>query len=561
MTFRPAPKAAVTSYNRAALERGAARGTLVKQVNWTRVLPMLLVVLAGYAILFVTASILLRFAQAILLFVTGAMVAYLLSPVVNRLTVAFRARWLAILISYLLMAAGLLTLVVFLFTPFIQQSQSFVDNLRNPSVSSLGTITVLEHHANVAYEDLRASQPAINASLSLRPESVQQLQNEIFRLEHDITNVKNGTLVGSGKSQVYKKPHAGTRQPPNPPPQTQVPPSYVDPLETQVNNLIASVDAATSDPSHISNADYVAAVRSAKQLTAGTTHMYHIMSTTPIAVIRSQSWLDDHGIKVNVQEKFGQAGSQFSNQGADVLNNVITILTATANILLNLALILIIAFYFLLDAGRIVHGSVRLVPERHREQTWYFITSLDSVLGGYVRGQLFLAAVAGILGGAGAAALGVPYPLLIGIMTFLLQLIPVIGPMIAVVPAALISLFFTPPLTTAALVIWFVIFQQIVTNIVGPRINSLAVGIHPLEAILAVLVGYPLGGILGAFFAVPVAGILHIIVREFYAYFALGQSLPTAVVPVVMNEDAGRGTAPPRPTVVKGREGGRAVGQ
>jgi hypothetical protein len=60
---------------------------------------------------------------------------------------------------------------------------------------------------------------------------------------------------------------------------------------------------------------------------------------------------------------------------------------------------------------------------------------------------------------------------------------------------------------------------------------GMAVGIHPLEAIIAVLVGYPIGGFLGAFLAVPVAGILHILIREAYAYFVLGRALPTAPLP------------------------------
>jgi predicted PurR-regulated permease PerM len=531
----------------------------VKQVNWMRVLTVMLVILAGYAILFVTATILYRFTQAILLFVTGAMVAYILSPLVNWLGVVLRTRWLAILVSYVLLATGLLALAFFLFTPFIQQSQSFVDNLRNPSSASLGTITVLERHANATYADLKGFGPSVRTTRSLSPQDVQQLQNDVFRLDTDLTNVRNGTLSGAKKTQRYKRAPAGaTRLPPNPPPQTQVPTSYINPLETDEANLISAFDSATSDPTRISVGEWQVAVNKAHTLSNGSHHMYHVMSTTPIALIRSQTWLDDHGIKINVQEKFGQAASQFSNQGTNVLNNVITILTETANLLLNLALILIIAFYFLLDSNRIIHGGVRLIPSRHREQAWFFISSLDRVLGGYIRGQLFLAALAGLLGGAGAAALGVPYPLLIGIITFMLQLIPVIGPMVALVPATLISLFFTPPLTTAALVVWFVIYQQIVTNVIGPHVNGMSVGIHPLEALLAVLVGYPLGGFLGAFLAVPVAGIVHIVIREFYGYFAYGHKLPTAEVPAESGVDA---TEPPqRPTVLKGPEGGRAVG-
>jgi predicted PurR-regulated permease PerM len=130
--------------------------------------------------------------------------------------------------------------------------------------------------------------------------------------------------------------------------------------------------------------------------------------------------------------------------------------------------------------------------------------------------------------------------------------------MVAVVPAALISRFFTPPLTTAALVVWFIIYQQIVTNVIGPHVNGMSVGIHPLEALLAVLVGYPLGGFLGAFLAVPLAGIVHIIIREFYGFFAYGHELPTAEVPV--DDEPSERDGAPRPTVLKGPEGGRAVG-
>jgi predicted PurR-regulated permease PerM len=532
----------------------------VRQLNWTRILTVLLVVLAGYAILFVTASVLLRFTQAILLFVMGAIVAYILTPVVNRLEVALRARWLAILVSYFLLATALVTLAVLLFTPFVQQSQSFVDNLRNPSSASLRTITLLERDATQVHSDLQGYQSIVVATQQLPAGEAKILGVEVNRLRHDISNVRNGTLSGLARTQRIKKGQTAARIPPNPPPQTAVPPSYVDPLVKQVDDLVLAYNGATAVPGQIDVGQYKQAVSHAGKLTAGAKHMYHVISTNPIALIRSQTWLDEHGLKVNIQEKFGQAASQVSNQGTNVLNNVITIVTETANILLNVALILIIAFYFLNDAGRIVHGTVDLVPERYREQVWFFISSLDKVLGGYIRGQLFLSALAGALGGVGAEALGVPYPLLIGIMTFLLEAIPVIGPMVAVVPAALISLFFTPPLTTAALVVWFLIFQQIVTNVIGPRVNSMAVGIHPLEAILAVLVGYPLGGFLGAFLAVPVAGIIHIFIREFYAYFALGRSLPTAVVPAAPDEPAEPVPAL-RPTVVQGREEGRAVGE
>jgi predicted PurR-regulated permease PerM len=217
-------------------------------------------------------------------------------------------------------------------------------------------------------------------------------------------------------------------------------------------------------------------------------------------------------------------------------------------------LILIVSFYLLLDGRRIIYAGVGLVPGQQKEQVWFFMVQLDKVLGGYIRGQLFLSALAGILGGAGAAALGVPYPLLIGIVVFLLETIPVVGPLVAFIPPVLIALFFTSVLSTIILFVWFTVYQQIVTNFIGPKIMGSAVGIHPLEAIAAVLIGYPLGGFLGAFLAVPVAGILHILLREFYAYFVHGKALPTAPVTVpteIAESEAARGSTSVPPSSEK----------
>jgi predicted PurR-regulated permease PerM len=295
------------------------------------------------------------------------------------------------------------------------------------------------------------------------------------------------------------------------------------------------------------------ALAQAKAASAGAQTMLHIMETTPILLLRSQTWLDQHHIKIDVHDKFGQAAQQFSNQGTYILNNAITIVSATVTILLDLTLILIISFYLLNDGRGLTRRSIALIPTDYRQQASFFLTSLDKVLGGYIRGQLFLSLLAGILGGGGAAALGVPYPLLIGIVTFLLESIPVIGPMVAVIPAAAISLFFMPFLTTIILVVWFLVFQQLVTNVLGPRIMGAAVGIHPLEALLAVLVGYPLGGLLGAFLAVPVMGIVHILLKEAYQYFVLGHPAsraPAPVEPVPASTDAAH-AVPARPTTDK----------
>lgn len=505
----------------------------MRQTNWVRVLTILLVILAAYAIVYITGTILLRFTQAILLFVLGAMLAYILNPLVNRLEAAFRFRWIAVLLAYLFVATGLFALGVLLFTPFVQQSQSLIDNLHNPSISRLVSIKKVVDSSSQLTKTIDIQIGEVSAGSALSSAQVNRTAQSIAHFRQQVQDLKQGTVSGPSTGTHPVGTKKGAKLPPNPPSQTRVPPSYVQSVLTATDRLSTVYSNATVSPGPISTGRLKKARTAAKQLHSTAASMYHTMATTPILLLHAQVWADDHGIKVDLHNKFGEAASQVSNQGTYILTNAITILSETANILLNSILILIISVYLVNDGGRLVRGAAHLVPAAYREQAWFFISSLDDVLGGYIRGQLFLSALAGVLGGGGAAVLGVPYPLLIGIMTFILESIPVIGPMVAVVPAVIISLFFNAPLTTVLLVVWFVVYQQVVTNILGPRVMGLAVGIHPLEALAAVLVGYPLGGLLGAFLAVPIAGAVHIFVREAYAYFALGKELPTAPVPSI----------------------------
>lgn len=532
----------------------------MKQPNWGRTLLILGTILASLALLYAAQAILSRFAQALLLFVLGAIVAYVLTPMVNGLQGIFRQRWIAILCAYLAFAVALVSLAVMLFTPFIQQSQSLVDNLRTPAAGSLQTIARVDAQAGALRRRLLAEEGVVHARGSLGATDIAADRRALANLQRAVTDLKHGTLSGLSHPRYHTSKSGGNRLSPNPEPQTLVPPSYVLPISTELRRLMTAYSGAVVDRRAVDPALFRQAVQHAQKLRTAAKTNLHIMSTTPIAVLRSQTWLDSHGIHTDIHTKFGDAAKQLSSRGTLVLDNAITIISETANILLDFALVMIIAFYFLNDGGRIVHSSVNLFPTHYREQVWYFVLSLDKVVGGYIRGQLFLSTLAGLLGGGGAAVLGVPYPLLIGIMTFLLQSIPVIGPMVAVVPAVFISLFFMPVLTTAVLAVWFLVFQQVVTNVLGPRVNSMAVGIHPLEAILAVLVGYPLGGFLGAFLAVPVAGIIHIVVRELYAYFVLGRSLPTAVAPPTPTEEPEIHRVPDARSLHEGTEKRSAAG-
>lgn len=500
----------------------------MKQPNWTRILTILLVILAAFAVLYIVGTILGRFRHPIFIFTMGALVAYILAPVVGRIELVVRARWLAILLSYIMLAVLLGSVSVLLFTPFIQQSQSLVDNLQTPSTGSLTTFRQVRDDTSQLAATLQQQRNQYHTS-PIPATTVTATNQFIQKIERDLNAVRSGTLTRTGHGTHAPAKGKSGRLSPSPPAQTQVPPLYVSSIQKQLAFTAGDYASATGSALLPPAAGSLAsALRHAHKTASLASQNYQTVTNTPILLLRGQAWLDQHNVPLDLHSEFGSAAAQVSNQGSTVLNNAVTVLQEFANALLNIALILIIAFYLLSDGKRLIASGMNVVPGAYRDQVWYFVSSLDRVLGGYIRGQVFLSALAGVLAGAGAGVLGVPYPLLIGIVTFILEAIPVIGPMAAIFPGVVISLFFMPVITTAVLLIWNVVFQQLVTNILGPRIMGMAVGIHPLEAMLAVLVGYPLGGFVGAFLAVPVMGILHILIREFYNYAVHGRKLPTA---------------------------------
>jgi predicted PurR-regulated permease PerM len=196
---------------------------------------------------------------------------------------------------------------------------------------------------------------------------------------------------------------------------------------------------------------------------------------------------------------------------ASALSSVVTVATAIAGWVVDTGLVLILSFWFMVDGGRIPDLITRLSPASQRDRVRFVQDAVNQVLGAYIRGQLTTAAIIGASAGVGCALLGVHYALLIGILAFLFELIPMVGPILGSLPAILISLFQPFPLVLEV-VAFFVVMQVLENNVLAPRITGGAVGLHPVVALLAIVIGADLGGIVGALFAIPVAGVASVLV-------------------------------------------------
>ncbi|HET9781558.1 MAG TPA: AI-2E family transporter [Candidatus Dormibacteraeota bacterium] len=193
------------------------------------------------------------------------------------------------------------------------------------------------------------------------------------------------------------------------------------------------------------------------------------------------------------------------------VSSAIMLVETIAGGVVSAALVLVLGFWFIVDGRRMADVVVRLFPENQRDKVRFVQDAVSQVLGAYIRGQLLMASIIGLSAGFGSWLLGVHYPVLIGILAFFFELIPMVGPILASLPAVMISLTQPWPLV-AYVVAFFVVMQVFENNVLAPRITGGAVGLHPAIALLAVVIGAELGGIVGALFAVPIAGVASVLI-------------------------------------------------
>ncbi|HEV8635467.1 MAG TPA: AI-2E family transporter [Chloroflexota bacterium] len=213
------------------------------------------------------------------------------------------------------------------------------------------------------------------------------------------------------------------------------------------------------------------------------------------------------GLPVGTGDLRARASAWVVGSGGDVLGGTLAVLTGLAGGFVDLLLALVVSFYLVLEGPRLRDALTALVPAGRRPQALFVEETVVRIAGGYLRGQLILALVIGVLAGVGAWLFGLRYPHVVGLVAGVLEVVPMVGPVLGAVPAILLAMLLPFP-TVVWVVLYFVAIQQFENYVLVPRVSGHAVGLHPLAAMMALVAGFELAGILGALVAVPVAGVL-----------------------------------------------------
>lgn len=205
------------------------------------------------------------------------------------------------------------------------------------------------------------------------------------------------------------------------------------------------------------------------------------------------------------QSVIGGELSKFSSQVVsitfDVFKNIISWVS-----------VLVVTIYMLLDRQKMENYVTSFFGSR-QDKIKLLLQKIEDKLGAWLHGQLLLSLIVGTLVYIGLFLLGVEFALPLAIIAGLLEVVPVIGPIISAIPAVLLGLTVSPlfALLVAGL---YLAIQQLENQIIVPQVMKRAVGINPLFVILAVSVGGRLLGIAGALLAVPIAVVIQLIIQE-----------------------------------------------
>jgi predicted PurR-regulated permease PerM len=235
-----------------------------------------------------------------------------------------------------------------------------------------------------------------------------------------------------------------------------------------------------------------------------------LWSALPGLVDRAQTFLLRYGIlddRVTLEEAIRRAPAS-----GDAVGTVAMAATGVISGIFALLTVLILTFYLLIESASLFAGFARLFPRADRPRVQEAAEQISVKVSAWLSGQLFLAGAIGVSAAIGLYLLGVPYFYVLALVAALGEMIPVVGPILAAIPAVLVA-FTVSPQTGLFVLIFFLIQQQVENHFLVPRVMSKQVGVSAVTVIIALLIGGSLLGIIGAVLAVPSAAILQVVVQ------------------------------------------------
>ena len=272
----------------------------------------------------------------------------------------------------------------------------------------------------------------------------------------------------------------------------------------------------------------------------------------PALTERLSDWVADAGERFGVPVDAGQLESiateiqewlqDPANQEVILssLGQVREIALGVVELALLVLLAPVLALYILMDAPGLRQSALRLVPEHMRPEAVHVGSTIAKAVGGFIRGQLLVALIVGLLSSLGLLMLDLPFWLIVGLVAGFLNIVPFVGPWVGGLLGTMTAVVAGDLSKVIWVVVIFVIIQQLDNHLISPVILRYTVKLHPVSIILALLIGASLGGLFGVLVAVPVTAVIKILLGHVWRTRVLDEAWDEAMEDMFVEVEPGR---------------------
>jgi predicted PurR-regulated permease PerM len=237
-----------------------------------------------------------------------------------------------------------------------------------------------------------------------------------------------------------------------------------------------------------------------------------LWTRAPEYIEKAQTWLVKHQLQRRIytmQQLLDRAPSANT-----AVSGVLGAVSRVVGFVLAAFTVVLLSIYFLLDGEGLFRIYVRALPKESRGHLWKISSDVATKVGAWMGGQAFLCVLIGVTAGIGFWLIGLPYFYVLALICGVGELIPIVGPIMAAVPAILVASTVSGN-TALITAIYLFVQQQIENNIIIPRLMKSQTGVSPLIVMVAILIGGEFLGVIGALLAVPTAAVIQILIRDY----------------------------------------------
>ncbi|OGG86797.1 hypothetical protein A2V95_01470 [Candidatus Kuenenbacteria bacterium RBG_16_41_7] len=232
-----------------------------------------------------------------------------------------------------------------------------------------------------------------------------------------------------------------------------------------------------------------------------------------IGIHTMQSQADDNNIQIG-SDSIVKTLQSLSLTLAQTTKSIFVTITSIFGGLFSLLVVLVITFYLTVEENALKYFIKFLTPLKYRAYTMDLINRMQYKIGLWLRGQLLLSIIVGILVYAGLLLFGVKYALLLALIAAILEIVPYLGPWISGIIAVFIAFSDGSIIKVLLVALWYLLVQQAENNIIVPKLMGRMVGLNPIIVIMAIIIGFKLGGVIGGMMGVPVAAAIAVYLTD-----------------------------------------------